>query len=166
MAVFDKDKWLNLASSTEELDRIEALNMAKTSPELLQNELLYWFACNVHFAERSELYQLLDEKHQKQALDLIDDQGAFTAFDRTQTLDLFLRAEDIEMQRAIVQLERWFMKPTEIKNPLVLEYKNQKSCDLEKAHFEVNRLFMEEPGQAADEEIGGGRASDDVDYQK
>lgn len=166
MAVFDKDKWLSLASSVEELDQVEALNMAKTSPELLQNELLYWFACNVNFAERSELYQLLDEEYQKQALELIGDQGKFTTFDRAETLDLFLRAEDIEMQRAIVQLERWFMKPTDIKNPLVLEYKNQKSCDLGKANTEVNRLFMKEPGQAADEEIGGGRVSDDVDFYK
>jgi hypothetical protein len=164
MAVFDKERWLALAASSEEKDQQEALDLAKDSADLIQNELLYWFACNTAFAERVKIYLLLKKEYQEKALELIDDKGSLVAFDRTETLDFFKKAEDVEMQRAIVHLERWFMKPTNIKNQLVLEYKNQKACDLDKANLEVNRLYMEEPGQAGDDDLGGGRAPDDPQY--
>ncbi len=164
MADFDREEWLSLAGSTDQTDQQLALELAKANAWELQEELLYWFACHTGFAERSAIYQLLLPEYRKNALALIDDKGGATPFDRTASIELFLRAEDLEMQKALVHLERWFMKPTDIKNALILEYKSQKGCTLEKAKVEVNRLYTQEPGHAGDDMHGGGRAPDDASF--
>jgi len=158
---FNKKQWVALASSEQESEKLEALDSAKVYAAQLQEELMYWFACNTAARWRFKIYELLDDMHQEKALELISDKGNLTGFDRIKSFEQFAQAKELEMQQAIVHLERWFMKPSEgFKNSLYLQFKNQKKCSLDESKLAVNRLFVEEPGQVGDEIAGDSRSDE------
>ncbi len=159
--LFDKKHWIELAKSDDTDSREQALELASTWSNLLQLELLYWFACNTNFEARFQIFQFLDKEHRSLALRLINDKEGITSFDRTLSFDEFERAQDIEMQGAIIHLERWFAAPDErFKNSLYLEYKNRKRCSMEDSKLAVNLLFTEDPEQIGDDAAGESRSDE------
>lgn len=152
---FSNNEWYRLASSDNESDWTTALDLASEFKEKLQMELLYWFGSNIGFHWRFKIYDLLDDDNKKLALQLISDNNSLSSFDRIKAFDKFKETKDNTIQSVITYLDRWHKKPVpNFKRNLILEYKNRKKCSVDEAKLIINRLFVEEPGNAADQFSG------------